>query len=651
MTAGLPNERSKHAAFLFTKQANRDLPLKAVVSSGPGPGRPQKNRWQANGYRRKAMRYTVRLTVIFSLVTVLLFTAFPAAGKQDQPRRPGALLYKIREGAAHHELRALNGVLNALGASNRKVLRGIGVNLDEYPQGLMSEEAACEKLMATGAVAFAEPDYLVTPDSIPNDTYYAYQWQHDAIRTPEAWDTTTGDPSVIVAVCDTGISSGHPDLADNLILPGYNVDGSTNTEPVYEQGTGVAGCLGAVGNNGLGVTGVAWRVGILPIRITNTNDGEASLGDAAEGIMYAADYGARVVNLSYRMALYSTIDAAAQYLRDRGGLLFVSAGNLGGERKYWPVFDSFISVGATTYLGEKWDGSDYGPYVDLVAPGEGVYSTTGADGYGYMSGTSFASPIAAGVAALVFAFDPDFTPDQVEGFLFAACSDLDDPEDETDDTYFGHGLVDAAETLYLAGAVGVNDAPVVIISVTPSEGIAPLAVTADGSGSYDSDGSVVSWSWDLGDGNSAEGSSVTHVYQAAGTYTIILTVQDDDGATATDAVTITVLTSGGEDPVIFVATLSLEPVQASNGEIGRAAVTVVDGQGQPVPGVLVWGQWSGIAKNKERGITDAAGQVVFDSHKINKSGTLTFTVTDLSCYGYVYDPALNRQTSVSLEWP
>lgn len=588
------------------------------------------------------MKIMARLIAIIIVFCLAIPGAF-AFEDPEQPRIPGAVLYKIREGASPNELKALNGVLHSLGAANRKYIRGLGISLDVYTRENVSEEAAARMLKKTNAVEFAEPDYLVEPGLTPNDPYYKSQWQHKNINSPSAWNITTGNRDVMVAVCDTGISSNHPDLAPNLILPGYNsADGSTNTEPVYNHGTGVAGCIGAVGNNAAGVSGVAWNIGILPIRITNSSDGMASISAAASGIRYAADRGARVVNLSYRMAAYSTIDTAAKYLRGKGGLLFVAAGNDGNDPG-WPDFDSFIAVGATTSSDTKASWSNYGTYIDIVAPGSGVYSTTGASSYGSMSGTSFASPIAAGVAALAFSLNPSFTPEQVESFIFGSCKDLGTAGE---DTLYGHGLVDAAGTLALAGGSTNNYAPVAQMTVFPDAGQGPLEVAVDASQSNDPDGIIISYRWDFGNGASASGITATHTYTTEGTYTVTLTVTDDMGAVS--RATAQVRVDPAPKRVIYVEDIGMSVETVPGGEIARAFVTVVDDDGMTVPGIQVTGSWSGLVTGTSQSVAGNDGVAVLDSKKFRKTGTITFTVTGLSGDGYLYDPGLNESTVVSM---
>ncbi len=272
-----------------------------------------------------------------------------------------------------------------------------------------------------------------------------------------AWDLTVGSPSVIVAVCDTGVDSSHPDLAPNLLLPGYNsVDGSTDTSPVMWHGTAVAGCIGAVGNNGLGVAGVNWNVSILPVRVSNRSDGAAYLSDMADGITWAADQGARVVNVSYDASSSAAVDYAGQYLLGSGGILFIAAGNSGVDTSaVCPASPNSMVVGATTSSDALASWSNYGAGVDLVAPGSGIYTTYAGGGYASVSGTSFASPIAAGVAALVFAENPSLGPSQVMDILCSTCTDLG--ASGPDDT-FGYGRVDAAAAVAVAAQRGTRPA-------------------------------------------------------------------------------------------------------------------------------------------------------------------------------------------------
>jgi len=484
---------------------------------------------------------------ILTLLALFLTGLGHAAGRSDdgmtpsRQRRPGVILYEPNDEAAPLQKAVLGELLLKHRLQTERRLLGGKVRVARVlaASAGQSEEEVCAELRATGAVRFAEPDYLVGPSVLPNDPNFSSQWFHTKIGSPAAWEVVTGNDNVLVAVCDSGVQSTHPDLAGNLQLPGLNtVDNSTNTEPITSHGTQVAGCIGAIGNNATGVAGVCWRVKILPVRITNRTDGWAYYSDMAEGIRWAADQGAKVVNLSYGGAESYTIEAAARYLRSKGGLLFMSAGNDGADKSgVYPDFASIIVVGATGSTDTKTSWSNYGTFVDIVAPGSSIYTTT-RNGYASVNGTSFASPIAAGVAALIFSLNPNFTPEQVENFIYSTCVDLGAPGD---DPVYGHGRLNAAAAVAAAvGTLAANEPPTAVADAKPVSGFAPLEVTFDAGASFDRDGSVVQYSWDFGDGTSGVGVRTSHTYSSPGTYTAKLTVTDNRGATGSCTIAITV---------------------------------------------------------------------------------------------------------------
>ncbi|MFW6119022.1 MAG: PKD domain-containing protein [Planctomycetota bacterium] len=464
-----------------------------------------------------------------------------ADGRPDSlPARARTVLYRVREDPGPAQREALQRVLRKLQMREERPLLNGRVRMAKAGAAdAPGVEGISRALRATGAVEFAEPDYLIAPVALPDDPSYDSQWHHETIESARAWDYCTGDASIIVAVCDTGVQADHPDLSANMASEGYNaVDGSSDTSPVMNHGTQVAGCVGAVGNNTTGVSGVNWTVSIMPIRVTNRSDGYAYYSDMARGIQWAADHGARVANLSYLAAGSYTIDSAAHYLRDKGGLLFVAAGNNGADQTgTWPDFTSFVAVGATTSSDTRASFSNYGEFIDLVAPGSSIRTTTTGGSYATVSGTSFSSPIAAGVAALAWSADPAQSPAQLEELLFSTCVDLGDAGE---DNVYGHGRVDSGAALAKLGGEAPNQPPTASVTATPTSGTAPMEVSFDGSGSADNDGSIASYAWDFGDGSTATGATVVHTYSDAGSYSATLTVTDDDGATDSASVTVTV---------------------------------------------------------------------------------------------------------------
>jgi subtilisin family serine protease len=430
--------------------------------------------------------------------------------------RESTVIYKLKEDATAAELRSFNALVNRNTIIEEKEIKGLQIKVIKVKNIKGLEKAFSKQLMNTGAVKFAEPDALIPHAATPNDTDYSSQWHHTTINSPLAWDHTTGSDgldAVKVCVLDTGVETLHPDLAGNLLLPGYNayLEQDGNVEDVYGHGTATTGLIGAVGNNNVGVTGMAWDINIIPVRIDMGTSSSAYISDMAVGITWCADQGGKVANLSYGGAQYSTIDTAAQYLRDNGGLLFMSAGNDGTYNNIvtYPDYTSFVIVGATTSSDVKSSFSEYGPFVDVVAPGSSVY-TTKIGGYGYWSGTSFSSPITAGLAALIYSVNPNFTPAEVESYIFSTAVDLGVVGD---DDLYGHGRIDAGAAVVAAmdGFGTPNILPVAAATANKTSGSAPLMVTFDG------------------------GATPTHTYQTEGNFNAILTVTDNRGAQATSA--------------------------------------------------------------------------------------------------------------------
>jgi len=492
-----------------------------------------------------------RFIVLTTVVGVSVLFA-----NQPEKVRESTIIYKLKEGATAAQLKSFNALVNRNTTIEEKEIKGINVKVAKIKNIKGLERAFSKQLIDTGAVTFAEPDVSVPHAAIPNDTLYNSQWHHTTLNSPLAWDHTTGADgldAVKICVLDTGVDTDHPDMIGNLLLPGYNayleLDG--NVEDAHGHGTATSGLIGAVGNNGLGVTGMAWDINIVPVQInisdTNSN---AYISDMAVGITWCADQGGKVANLSYGGAQYTTIDTAAQYLRDSGGLLFMSAGNAGtyNSIETYPDYTSFVIVGATTSLDERSSFSEYGPYVDVVAPGSSVYTTT-IGGYASWSGTSFSSPITAGLAALIYSVNPNFTPAEVENTIFSTAVDLGI---SGDDDEYGHGRIDAGAAVSAAmeGFGTPNIPPVAVASSNLINGAAPLEVLFDGSGSTDEDGTITSYIWNFGDGSTGSGVTATHTYLVDGNFDATLTVIDDGNAQTTSS------------PVSIVVTPSLSSVEA-----------------------------------------------------------------------------------------
>ncbi len=316
-----------------------------------------------------------------------------------------------------------------------------GIQLLDLPEGT-SITSAISKLERSPRVAYAEPNYLYDFDPrYPNDGYWSYQWglsnlglppvygKVDAdIDAPEAWETTVGSPAVTVAVADTGVVFGQPDLQSNLRSGGYDFfDGDPDPTdplapgPVRGHGTEVAGVIGAVGDNYIGTAGVNWKVGLLPLRVASSSAASADAIIAAIG--YADSHGARVFNGSfgnyfYSQAMKDAIDAAPNTL------FSFAAANESNDNDSTPAYPcsypsaNIVCVAATDPDDRLAPFSNYGKRtVDLGAPGVEIRTTppsTSSTTPEIVSGTSFAAPMVSGAAALVLAALPEATTAQVK---------------------------------------------------------------------------------------------------------------------------------------------------------------------------------------------------------------------------------------------
>ena len=392
-----------------------------------------------------------------SATVLAMLTSIGAASATDMRDATGQyaggrILVESRAGVSGDEL---DSILKVHGGKHRKIGQS-NLHVVDLPAG-MSEQALVTLLKRNPAFKFVELDRRVKSTFAVTDPYVGSEWHLAKIGAPGAWDTTQG-AGVTIAILDSGVDGTHPDLQPNLV-PGYNVVSSnTDTSDVCGHGTAVAGSAAARSNNGLGVAGVAGQAKIMPIRVA-TPDASGSCyaysSTIASGITYAADHGARIANISYGpLAGIAAIQSAAQYMKNKGGLVFVSAGNNGVDEAITPT-TTLIAVSATDANDAKASWSSYGAFVALAAPGAGIWTTSKGGIYQSWNGTSFASPVAAGVAALMMAAAPTLDGADIEQVLFASAVDLGAAGR---DPLFGYGRVDAAAGVKAAIAkVGALD--------------------------------------------------------------------------------------------------------------------------------------------------------------------------------------------------
>ncbi len=320
------------------------------------------------------------------------------------------------------------------------------VHVFRIPEG-EDENSLYRSLMATGDYEWITPDWVCFPIATPNDPNFPSQWHHQNMQSEAAWDINTGDISYIGAVCDTGVDKDHPDLQAHLVS-GYNAvdripeSQGGNVNDVHGHGTNTIGCVGAIGNNGIGVAGMNWTLSLMPIRVSNSSSGGAQMSDLTHGALWAAQNGAKSISVSYTGVETPSVGTTGTQIKALDALLLWAADNYNQNHSSFD-WDDVIVVGATDQNDNQSYFSSYGLAIDCMAPGEGIMTTDDGGGYAAVSGTSFSTPLTNGACALIWTAAPGLSADDVEQKLFDGCDDMGNQ------TYWGHGRVNVYESLKL----------------------------------------------------------------------------------------------------------------------------------------------------------------------------------------------------------
>jgi large repetitive protein len=418
------------------------------------------------------------IALLAAVVAALVATTVPAAASAAE----GDIIVKYTTGADAQD--------RADARADAGVVRDQGVALPATevvtPREGTSVHEAVADLNRSPDVAHAEPDRVRHAlDTYPSEaqfdtsgklvrgTPFTNLWGLTKMRAPAGWDVGTGSSDVTVAVVDSGVDRTHPDLFANLV-PGHDFAYDDNDPTDYDgHGTHVTGTIAARGNNGIGVTGVAWQTSIEPLQALDAT-GSGSVSDIIDAYDYAGETGARIVNASFGGGESSDLEKEA-IARNSDVLFVVAAGNDGANddnsatSSYPCAYDlpNVLCVAASDSQDHLASWSNYGAgNVDIAAPGVNIYSTTRCGGYGYMSGTSMATPEVSGAAALLLAQDPTLTPAQVRDKLMSTADPLALPEDRA--------RIGSGGRLDVARALGVAD---------PTTETASAATSGSGSGS------------------------------------------------------------------------------------------------------------------------------------------------------------------------
>ena len=322
-----------------------------------------------------------------------------------------------------------------------------------------------------------EFNYKMEAFLVPNDNYYLDQWalnntgqavsqNGNNVGTPgsdvdaeRAWNITTGNPNVVIAILDTGIDLDHPDLASELVS-GYDfVDNDTNANDGNMHGTACGSIAAGTTNNGIGVAGVCWDCSLMPVKVLS-DQGFGDFDDIINGVIWASDNGANIISMSLGGGGYnSSFDNAVSYAHENGTMVIAASGNDNGSISYPAAYEDCVSVGAMSPCnerkspsscdGENFWGSNYGNGLDFVAPGVRIHSATIGGYTTTFNGTSSACPHAAGVAGLIYSMAPELSPDDVRSAMHATSVDIGSPGY---DTQTGWGKVNAFNAVSLFAA-------------------------------------------------------------------------------------------------------------------------------------------------------------------------------------------------------
>lgn len=356
----------------------------------------------------------------------------------------------------------INEQLKKYNASISKKIPEIKQTVVRVPKG--QEDAIVKKLQTDGYIETAQRDYTTHALYAPNDQGFTNQWAlnntgqvvqgapgqgNDDIRAVTAWNVSLGN-GIKVAILDTGINLSHPDLAGKIVA--QKVFTTNSIEDNNGHGTHVAGIIAANTNNGIGVAGVCPNCQLIIGKVMDDN-GDGTTSNTIAGIIWAADQGAKVINLSLGTtdpASSPLYQQAITYANQKGAVIVAAAGNSNTAAKLYPAANQgVISVGATDNTNKKASFSSYGDWVKLAAPGTNILSTMpnhtnekGVLNYGYDSGTSMAGPFVAGVAALVAATQYGTSPQAIENRLYATANKINGTG-----TFWSQGLVNATDAV------------------------------------------------------------------------------------------------------------------------------------------------------------------------------------------------------------
>lgn len=312
---------------------------------------------------------------------------------------------------------------------NEKLVRTFQIEFDR----INKIKKLINEIEENSFIEYAEQKELHRTLLTPNDPNYTNsftngQWALFQINAAQAWDISTGDPNIIVAITDNAIDITHPDLVNNLVQGRNAVDGNADPSPCGTNtgfhGTHVSGIAGAVTNNNLGISSIGFDISIMPVKIGNCN---GSLVAGYEGITWAADNGADVINMSWGGGGQSTFGQnVCDHAWNSGAIVVAAAGNDNSSQTFYPAnYNNVISVASTSANDVRSSFSQYGTWIDIAAPGSSILSCNESGGYQITQGTSMASPLVAGLVGLMKSHASSASQQDIVNCLLSSADNID----------------------------------------------------------------------------------------------------------------------------------------------------------------------------------------------------------------------------------
>lgn len=398
-----------------------------------------------------------KLFLLFNVLFLPLLLLFPNPVHAASSER---IIIKFHPSVSHN---ARNDIVNQANAIKTESLRLRDTIVLNIPVGKGS--GLIKKLTHDPNIEFVEQDTLAKAQDIPNDPYYLDQWGLQKILAPNAWNVTHGSASTLIAIVDTGIDGSHPDLANKIVArANFTMDPDIDDNG---HGSHVAGIAAADTNNGIGVAGAGYDTRLLSVKVLD-NTGSGYYSWVANGITWAADNGAKVINLSLGGSASSlTLQNAVAYAWSKGAIVVAAAGNNGNIIPFYPAdYPNVVSVAATDSNDHKASWSNFGSWVAMAAPGVNILSAY-QGGYAYLSGTSMATPFVSGVTGLIWSQHPGWTNAQIENKLETSADHISGTG-----IYWKYGRLNACNAVD-CNAVTTTPTPTATPTPTPTNGPTP----------------------------------------------------------------------------------------------------------------------------------------------------------------------------------